>query len=321
MAKQRFTMKLKQLRCIQESDSGPSEPYIWATYFALGPQIPQFQTGPLAMYTPAYDAFRTEFPDNVSAGSVVNVPTFMGSGSFDMDLDMPGPKLIGCVVILLEQDDTRNTDMVYGRIAYSKEMEKQLNSLMQKRIQSGDSSDLTKEETDAIKAAVTSKVEAAVGGHQSAWDLFRDQDDSLGFTYKILPGNPVETIHAQTFEFPEIVTKDDGDITDRYVLTGELIVSAVPGGTVDLCAGPRAAVAAKKQEISSLQHRVTSLQNMLHHATPQQKAAIIREIGATNEQVAVAQGELGPLEAALQSCLDRFNVRDDLRDVVVGPMG
>src|SRR5437667_4326117 len=77
MAKQRFTIKLTQLRCILESDPGPSEPYIWVTYFALGPQIPPFQTGPLALNTPSYDAFRTEFPDNVSAGSVVGIPPFI----------------------------------------------------------------------------------------------------------------------------------------------------------------------------------------------------------------------------------------------------
>jgi hypothetical protein len=319
MATQRFTLKIKQLRCIQESDPGPSEPYIWVTYFALGPKIPQFQTGPLAMYTPAYDAFRTEFPDNVSAGSVVNVPTFIGSASFDMDLEMPGPKLIGCVVILLEQDDTRNTDMVYGRIAYSKEMEKQLNALMQKRIQSGDSGDLTDAETDAIKSAVTSKVKSAVGSHQSVWDILRDQDDSLGFTYKILPGNPVETIHAVSFDFPEIVTKDDGHITDRYVLSGELTVAAVPGETVDLCAAQRAAVAAKKQEISALQGRVTALSSMLQHATPQQKSAIVHEIEETNNQISVAEGELAPLEAQLKKCIDRFHIGD--LPGVVSPMG
>src|SRR6185436_16711655 len=97
MPVQRFTIKLTQLRCILESDPGPSEPYLWVTYFAFGPPIPHFQTGPLAVYTPSYDAFRTDFPDNVSAGDVVNVPAFLASASFDMDLGSIGPKLLGCV--------------------------------------------------------------------------------------------------------------------------------------------------------------------------------------------------------------------------------
>src|SRR4051812_2940619 len=99
MAAQRFTISLTQLRCIKESE-GPSEPYIWVTYFALGPQLLPFETGPLSLNTPAYDAFRTEFADGVSAGSVVSIPAFIASASFDMDLGTPGPKLLGCVAVL-----------------------------------------------------------------------------------------------------------------------------------------------------------------------------------------------------------------------------
>jgi hypothetical protein len=343
MALQRFTIKLTQLRCILESDPGPSEPYLWITYFALGPQVPQFQTGPLALSTPSYDAFRTEFPDNVSAGSVVGIPTFIASASFDMDLDAPGPKLLGCVAILLEEDDTRQSDMVFGRIAYTKEMEKQLNALMQKRIQTGDRGPLTDAEKNAIKAAVTSKVTEAVESHQSIWDFFRDQDDPLGFTYKIFPETEAtaenapgetDTIHAQTFDFPEItstkeVTVSDSVppvqvVTDRYVLSGEITIGAVPGDTVDLCAAQRAAFEAKKQEVASLQHRVMSLQQQLQHATPQQKPAIIHEIGATNDLIDQAEAALPALEAALNACLAHFHSHDhvDPNDVVVvGPGG
>jgi hypothetical protein len=330
MTQHRFTIRLTQLRCILESDPGPSEPYLWVTYFALGPQVPPFQPGPLALNTPSYDAFRTEFHDNVSAGSVVAIPPFIASASFDMDIDSPGPKLLGCVAILLEEDDTRQSDMVFGRIAYSKEMEKQLNALMQKRIQQGDSGPLTEAETNTIKSAVTSKVTNAVGSHQSFWDLFRDQDDPLGFTYKIFPESSADTIHAQTFDFPEITTTKQITVpngfppvqvvTDRYVLSGELTISAVPGETVDLCATQRGLLEAKKQEITSLQHRVTLLQQQLQHATPQQKSAIVHEITATNELISQAEAALPPLQAALDACLAHFHNHIDPTDiVVVGP--
>lgn len=332
MALQRFTIKLTQLRCILESDSGPSEPYLWVTYFALGPSIPQFQTGPLAISTPAYDAFRTEFPDNVSAGDVVGIPPFLASAHFDMDLQTPGPKLLGAVVILLEEDDTRLSDMVAGRIAYTKEMESQLNALMTKRIVAGDSGPLTDAEKEAIKAAVTSKVEAAVSSGQSAWDLFRNQDDPLGFTYKILPEPSIDeepatfpVILPQTFDFPEVTTTHDGwfsdTVTDRYVLSGEVTVESVPGGTVDLCATPRAAVKDKKDEIASLQHRRAALQQFLQHATPQQKAAIVNEIGATNDLIGQAEASLPALEAALKACIEKFERPSDTRGVVRDPSG
>lgn len=331
MAPQRFTIRLTQLRCILESDSGPSEPYLWVTYFALGPSIPQFQTGPLAFSTPAYDAFRTEFADNVSAGDVVSIPPFLASAHFDMDLQTPGPKLLGAVVILLEEDDTRLSDMVAGRIAYTKEMESQLNALMTKRIAAGDSGPLTDAEKEGIKAAVTSKVEAAVSSGQSAWDLFRNQDDPLGFTYKILPERSMDepttppVIVPQTFEFPEVTTTHDGwfsdTVTDRYVLSGEVTVESVPAETVDLCAAPRAAVEDKKDEIAALQHRRGSLQQLLQHATPQQKAAIIDEIGATNDLIGQAEASLPALEAALKACTEKFGRPIDTRGVVRDPSG
>jgi hypothetical protein len=327
MALQRFTIGLKQLHCILESDPGPSEPYLWVTYFALGPPVPQFQTGPLAVSTPAYDAFRTEFPDNVSAGSVVGVPSFIASASFDMDIEAAGPKLLGCVAILLEEDDTRQSDMVFGRIAYAKEMEKQLNDLMRKRIQTNNSGPLTDAEKDAIKGAVTAKVEDAVGSHQSVWDLFRDQDDPLGFTYKIVPEADGDTIHAQTFDFPEITTTKQVNVfgsvppvtvvTDRYVLSGEITIGPVPGATVDLCAGPRTALQAKQQEVSSLEHRISSLQQLLQHATPQQKSGIVQEIGATNALIDQAEAALPALEAALAACVDRFHNHFDASDAVI----
>lgn len=316
MAMQRFTIKLTQLRCLLESDPGPSEPYLWVTYFALGPP-PTYPTGPLALKTPSYDAFRTEFPNNVSAGSVVGIPPFIASASFDMDLDTVGPKLLGCVVVLMEEDDTHESDIVFGRIAYTKEMETQLNALVKKRIMNANTGPLTPSEVSTIQSAVRSKVSSAVGSHQSAWDFFRDQDDALGFTYQLFPQSLGDTLHAQVFDFPEITTTKTQTlsshtppvttITDRYVLSGRITVEAIPGATVDLCAAQRTALNAKVQEISGFQNRVQLLQLQLQHATPQQKPAIIHEIVATSALLDQAQEQLPPLSAALKACTDQFN--------------
>ena len=189
---------------------------------------------------------------------------------------------------------------------------------------------LTDNEINTIKSAVTSKVSDAIGSHQSIWDFFRDQDDPLGFTYKIFPETQTDTIHAQSFDFPEVTTTKKVSVgspfppativTDRYVLSGQITVEAVPGETVDVCAAQRAAVNAKKQEISSLQHRVQSLQEQLQHATPQQKPGIIHEIGDTNVLLGQSEAQLPALEAALKACIDHFHHDGDLNDGVVGPM-
>lgn len=326
MPTQRFTIKLTQLRCIKESDPGVSEPYIWVTYFALGSQLPPFQTGPLALNTPSYDAFRTEFA-SMSAGDVVGIPTFIASAGFNMDLDIAGPKLLGCVAVLMEEDDTRQSDIVFGRIAYSKEMGKQLNALMKKRIQTNDMSDITDAEKETIRKAVSSKVSDAVGSHQGLFDIYRDQDDSLGFTHKILPDTAGGTIQPGRFDFPEITTIKKTPfgsveiltVTDRYVLSGEVTVEAVGSNPVDPCLAQRAAVEAKRQEIKGLQLRITSLQKQLKTATPQQRAAIVQQITETNAEITAAEAQLTSLKAALTRCIEDPRIHDHggLQDVVV----
>jgi hypothetical protein len=306
MALQRITLRLTELRCIRQSEgSDGSEPYLWVTYFAFGAQQLPFQDGPMATITPAYDAFRTEFADNVEAGDVLVVPPFLAEASFDMDLDTR-PKLVGCLAVLMEEDETPQSSIVLGRIAYSKEIDAQLNALLERRILAGDVSDISDEEIEAIRVAVKAKVEEAVMSNQPIWSVFT-QDDNVGFTHRsflnsIDPETDPEIVF-QYFDFPEIKSDDS---SNRFVLSGALSIGPVPSDPVDLCASQRAALNAKKEEVASLQARVTLLQNELHHATPQQKPAIIDEIEATQELVAQAEAEVPPLQAALDACIEHF---------------
>jgi hypothetical protein len=316
MALQRVTLGLTELRCIVEADgSGSSEPYMWVTYFALGAQQLPGQAGPVATITPAYDAFRSEFADGVEAGDVLSIPPFLASASFDMALDADHT-LVGCIAVVMEEDETPQSSIVLGRIAYAKEIEKQLNDLVTARVLAGDFGPLTDAEIDAIRAAVKSKVEAAIGSNQSIWDIFRNQDDQVGFTYKTFSG---PAIAAQFFDFPEIRSDDS---TNRYVLSGSLSVGAIPVDPVDLCATERAALKAKQDEIKGLQTRRELLQGQLQHAAPQQKAAIVAEIGATNDLITQAEAGLPALQAALDTCIARHGRDHDVvveDPIVVGP--
>jgi len=301
MALQRITLRLTELRCITQSEgSGGSEPYLWVTYFAFGAQQLPFQTGPVGTITPAYDAFRTEFPDNMKAGQVANIPAFLATASFDIDLEVEH-KLVGCIAVLMEEDDTPDSSIILGRIAFSKEIDKQLNDLVTKRIFVGDFGPITDAEIKSIKVSVKAKVEDAVGSNQSIWNVFTNQDDNIGFTYK---GFTDSEIRFQYFDFPEIAS---GGSSNRFILSGGLSIGRVPSDPVDLCATPRAAVNAKRDEINSLHTRVTLLQNQLHHATPQQKAGIVAEIHATNDLLTQAEAELPALQAELDSCLSHHH--------------
>src|SRR4051794_24066763 len=141
MALQRLTVQLTELRCLAQSESGGSEPYLWTTYFAFGARPLPFQSGPVGVITPSYDAFRSEFPNNMKAGQTALIPPFIASASFDMDLDSgPYPKMIGSIAVLLEEDSTPDSSIILGRIAYAKEIENQLNILVSKRLQTGNTS-------------------------------------------------------------------------------------------------------------------------------------------------------------------------------------
>jgi len=290
---QRVTLRLRELRCIAQSERGGSEPYLWVTYFSLGAEP---SPDHVAVNTPAYQAFRSDFPDNVEAGQTIVIPPLLAEGSFDIDLDGP-VKLVGCIGVLLEEDETPDESISLGWSAYSHEIEKQLTDLIEKRIHDNNMSDLTDEELQTISDAVAAKVEAAVGSDQSIWDVFRDQDDTIGFTYASFMD---ADIYDRDFDFPQLKNKDGADV---YVLSGGLSVGPVPSEPVDPCGAQRTSVAAKKDEIGGLQARVTALQTELQHAAPSHKGDIVREIEATNERIAQAEAELPALETALEDCV------------------
>jgi hypothetical protein len=74
---------------------------------------------------------------------------------------------------------------------------------------------------------------------------------------------------------------------------------------IELCPRERAAVKAKVDQIRGLLGEVTTLQEQLQHATPQEKSGIAAEITATNIEKARAEAELPALEAALKACLPK----------------
>jgi len=303
MAPQLVTFRLTTLRCIKESDAkGGSEPYLWVTYFALdGRNIAQ--ANPLTIDTPPATFIRKEFPDNVADGQVINVTASLSNRSFQVD---PGPlnfMMAGCIAVLLEEDDTPENAIIAGHLAYSKEIEKQLNALVKKRISTADKSEIKDSEVKVIRDAVNSKVKSAIKDNLSLGQkLFDNQDDLLGFTFVNLVN---EAIQTKTFDFPEIFEGDNRQSSsNRFVLSGAVTAGPVPPPPVEICKTQKAAVNAKLQEIQGLQGIVTSLQLQLQHATPQQKPGIVKAIQSTNDQITKAQAELATLQAALQACLN-----------------
>lgn len=308
---QRVTVKLTQLRCLAQSESGSgSEPYLWTTFFAFGAEQTSPQSGLLAVQTPSYDQFRTEFPDGIKAGTTAQVPVFVASGAFDFDLDsVPQPKLLGAIAVLMEEDSTPERFMVQGRIAYSKEIEAQLQALAKMRFLSGNLGALTTAETDAIKKAVKDKVTEAVGRGQGISGLFRNQDDNLGFMFRLFTHRRADPAHPETPPVAEIVNQSfdfpvaDNGKGDRFVLSATMTLGPVPKPPIILCRLQREALKAKQDQIKSLGDLRAVLQTQLANATPQQKPAIIDSLESNAAEIARTEAELPALQAALDACL------------------
>ncbi len=298
MALQNIVLTLTQLRCLAQSDgSGGSEPYLWTTFFAFGGERLPFQPGNLSIITPGYDAFRTEFPDGIKAGNVASIPPFVASAGFKMDLEAPGPKMIGCIAVLMEQDSTPHSSMILGSIAYSKEIDVQLNAWMEQRSANVNVSPITNAEINTIRSNVRAKFDTAIASDQSIFRLlFRDQDDNIGFTQATFANSDIK---FRFFDFPEIGNKT----SDRFVLTGRLNIEAIPAEPVILCKAQREALKAMTDRIHSLELRKSFLQDDLHNAAPGQKADIVISIEETSQLIAQAEAKIPGLQAALDACM------------------
>lgn len=292
-------MHLDRLRCITESDTNSrSEPYLWVTYFWVdGRNIAQPE--PVSTHTPIYDAFRTEFADNVTEGSVIAVPSFLGNAGFEVDPGPLGFMLAGVIVVLWEEDDTSLSAMRAGRNAYLSAIHAALNDLVRQRISSQNQGSITDAEVKAIAAAVKPAVESAIRSSLSFWDTFDNQDDQLGFGHVAFTGSDIRT---RDFTFPEL-----GNASNRFVLNGSMKVTP-SRPTFDRCAAPRAALAAARNQIHGLQTLRASLQGQLQTAPPQVKAILVDRIQALAAEIAQREAELPALEAALRACEDRFDI-------------
>lgn len=300
------SFRLNQLRCITEKDAkGGSEPYLWVTYFnvdagSLG------RPEPVTTYTPQFNLFRQEFPDNVADGQVMSIPPTLAKHDIIIDPDTVF-SMAGCLAVLLEEDESPETAMEAGRRAYADEIHRQLNALVKKRIETLDTGAVTDAEIKTVKDAVKSKVKSAVKSKLSLGQkLFGNQDDFLSFSHVAFVG--VGELVDKNFDFPELF---EGGVAEkssnRFVLSGSLAMGPVPPPPPpDPCANQRNALQKKKDEIKGFQLIRQSLQAQLQHATPQQKPAIIQQIKATGEKITQLEAELPTLEAALKACENKL---------------
>jgi hypothetical protein len=203
-------LTLQRILCYDAGENEHAEPYLWPVYFKIdGDSVfLDRSTGNLsgkATVVAPGGAPRNLGRKNVHSGDWVPIPAAIGEYNTQLKLipmrppigALDGvPSLLGCVAILLEEDNTPNNVVVsaYGamRDALQAELDKLIPTLGLNK------QDVSDDEVNGIIKRVKDAVTASVKS-SSLWDLLQtafDPDDPLGdsvelLEYRILRDNPI----------------------------------------------------------------------------------------------------------------------------------
>lgn len=186
------TIKLSNIHCYDEGDGpGSAEPYLWTVFFKIDGDTVHvdaalnLQGTATIVLTPGNHGDLG--PGGIDAGDDIPIPPALGEFSTTLvpipvdGSDMTLPGVLGCVVILMEQDSTSDHAVGKGHDALNAAVQDALNTLIPKLnfLHQEPSDDEIKEMTDSVGSAV----EDAIGDNVSAWDWIKalgNMDNKIG---------------------------------------------------------------------------------------------------------------------------------------------
>jgi hypothetical protein len=293
---------LQALKCIEESEHG-SEPYLW-------PIMITQETGPLRLHVPTQQFEAMVLASEMHAGQSVPIPAGMDL-NFSEVFDNKAAALAVFVVVLFEVDNLTH----HGRVAAFRHVEEKALEMVGQRLAeckqfSGERDELTNDLIDRLD------IEGAVKDAMSYYEIGKAYalpggfDDALGIIVWTLSGQNLA---------PRDIAFDLRQPAEKFVLTARLEVAIT---FPPVCQNERDAAEHALAVVKGLQTQRAVLQQQLHHATPQQKAAIVAAITRINEvDLPPAEAALAQADAALKSCLDNHNIGGPLDNPVLDPMG
>ena len=295
----KVALELDTLSCVQETEDG-SEPYIWPIVIAE-------EAGVTTQHVPHDDYAAIALASNIRAGQSVAVPQGMDSFLFHT-FNNVSTGLAVILVALFEKDASPR----HGSIAVLRHIEDRSRQFVQDRLAEFRQSS---GQRDDLRNALIAR-----------FDLAGAERDALSITERavtaIMPGGFDDSIDFKVFAFsgPALTGRNISvplnRASDRFTLTARIQLSTV---LPPRCQAERDAVAQAEAVVRGLQGQRHALQEQLHHATPQQKPAIIDAIQRIAEvDLPPAEAALEQAEAALRACEERFHHGPILDPVVLG---
>ena len=290
--KTRVALRLKSLTCLEETEHG-SEPYLW-------PIMITHETGAPRIQVPTREWAAKVLANEMRAGQTIPIPAGMDMNFVEV-FDNRAAALVVFVIFLVDKDQLpkKGSIAAVDHVA-EKALEMVSEKLAECRQTSGERVDLTNALIDRLdlKGAVSDALSYLELG--TVYSLPGGFDDALGIIVWTLSGN---ALTARDINFR--LTQS----SERFSLSATLDVAiTLPSRCDDL----RAAAVHALAVVKGLQGQRAALQSQLHHATPQQKPAIIAAITRIAQvDLPPAEAALAEAEAALAACLA---IEDDIRD-------
>lgn len=192
-------LKLDTIRCRDEGDGpGNAEPYLWTVFFKVdgetlvvnsdGPNPIFLQGPPTVVGTPGNHG--NLGTNSVDEGDVVAIPAIIGEYRTVMKpIPLTTPILgkaevggmLGCLVVLMEEDNTPSSDIARGHDALNSAVRDKLAALL--GTLSISNPEPTDEDIAAISEQVGDAVKDAIGGGVSVFEWiagFGNMDDQIG---------------------------------------------------------------------------------------------------------------------------------------------
>ena len=187
-------IQLERLHCFDEGDSiGAAEPYLWAVFFKIDGTTAfvneQFALEGTAQTFNSLGNHGNLGVSSVDAGDDIAIPQQFGFGANFIPIPLRTPVgntsevpwVIGCAVVLMEQDNTPESAVDQGRARLRIEIQQAIDELIPTL--NLIHQEPTEEELAAIKETVSARVTAAVADHVGGLSWlggFGNMDDEIG---------------------------------------------------------------------------------------------------------------------------------------------
>jgi hypothetical protein len=173
---------------------------MWPAFFSLDINtVLQGEGNRLVTYTPQTNwTTRGAFPDGIQAGDIVDIPESLGNYSVDLDPGGLDIATVGCLFVLLEEDSTPGHAVRAGHKAFAEAVDEVLNTFVDSVFPNPDVS-VTDAQIEQMAGQIQGQVKGAIKDELSWIQLLYQQDDFIGFGYRILSRSDLRMLAARPF--------------------------------------------------------------------------------------------------------------------------